>query len=142
MTQPNPEYCEGPAPDGFDRTRASPASRLIGAACGAFVFGFIAILIAYRFIEWFGGRGATVFWVSALVLGGIGGFAMPRASHLLGYGFLVFINLMLALTISNNLGEQILLFCIFLFIEFVFLLCRRSVFLSHQPHEGESRPQP
>lgn len=105
----------------------NPALRVIGACCGAFFFCFLALLISFFQIHRIGEQGANIFALVALICGAIGGFAFPRVGHLLGYGFLVFINLMLALTIGRNLGERLTLFAIFAFIEIVFFMSRRFI---------------
>jgi len=110
----------------------SPALRIIGACCGAFVFCFVAILIAFMQMARIGEHAATLFWVSALICGALGGFAFPRVGHFLGYAFLVFVNVMLSLTIGQNPGDQIKLFAIFAFIEFVFFMSRR-LWKTNQP---------
>ena len=111
------------------KTRSpNPAMLVIGACCGAFVFGFVAIIIAYTQMQRIGEQAATIFWVSALFCGALGGFFFPRVGHFLGYCFLVFINLMLALTIGKSFGDQMTLFAIFAFIEYLFFMSRRFVY--------------
>ena len=105
----------------------NPALRVIGAACGAFVFCFVAMLISFFQIQRIGLPGANVLGIAALVCGAIGGFAFPKVGHFLGYGFLMLINLMLVLTIGRNPREQLTLFAIFAFIECLFFMSRRLI---------------
>jgi hypothetical protein len=105
----------------------NPAWRLIGACCGAFFLCFVALLFSFFQIDRLGIPGATMLGYGALIGGAVGGFLFPRVGHFLGYGFLVFVNLMLALTIGQNPKQQITLFVIFAFIEILFFMSRRWV---------------
>ena len=120
---------EPEAPDAFAESAQtpSPIRRLIGASCGGFVFCFVALLISFMEMQRIGPQRVPAFCIGALVLGTAGGFLFPRTGHLIGYCFLVFVNLMLSSVIGENLSDQILLFGIFSFIELVFFMSRKVI---------------
>ncbi len=113
----------------FPQTKWQPtgAARIIGAACGAFVFAFVAIMASVMWMNVLGPRNATLFWGSALVIGAVGGFKFPRIGHFLCYGFIVYMNVMLSMVIGRNAREQVTLFLLFGVLEIYLYMARRVI---------------
>ncbi len=115
-----PYVIEDPRLIAASRMPTEPA-RLVGAAFGAFTLCFVACAATAMLFPQLNESVSSVFWLIALVAGGIGGYRYPRTGYVCALLWLLVMNVGIAMVITDDPQARLAFFIGFLVIEFAFL---------------------